>query len=324
MYLGEDKVLDFLATMNFLDTADIPLLVFFFLDDSLHEPLFINRVKSLVDGAIVFEEDYQMEITENFFSLQGFGESAAAAKWYPCLDIKGYGIIPVDFLEVSELHEDKELRRRMEVAQARIILEYCKKEGILSVNEEKDYESLMKDEEKLSEWMEKKQSNFRMDKERKTFRTGIWAIDRIFSDRVNILGGIEQFYGIAIFYDIPPIDMHPVFAKILFQCFEDEKSFIEISIDDTPNVFLDSLELSHKMEMEYKRIKDELLKTEGARYKFINSYGIKPSEDLEESVNIINIDNPYNVTIMFAKYREARKSLRETLNPEENETGPVI
>ena len=324
LYLEENKVLDLLATMNFLDTANIPLLVFFFLDDSLHEPLFINRVRSLVDGAIVFREDHQMEITENFFSLEGFGEPSSVTKWYPCLDIKEYGIVPVDFLELSNPQEDEEFRRRIRVAEARMVLRYGKREDFLNPEEQENYESLKKDEKKLLRWMERKQSDFRTKKDEMTFRTGIWAIDRIFSGKDDhLLGGIEHYYGIAIYYDVPPIDMHPVFAKILCQCFEDEKPFIEISIDDTPDSFLGSLD-SHGMKGELEKIKEEWLEEEKPRFKFINSYGVELSKDLKGSKNIINIDNPYNVTIMLAKYRAARESLLRVSKTGEDEIGPVI
>ena len=325
LYLDEDNVLDFLATMNFLENpADISLLVFFFLDDSLHEPLFINRVRSLVDNAIVFREDHEMGITEDFFGLQGFGESSTVTKWYPCLDIKKHGIVPIDFLEIPEsCKEDDELKERMKLAEARIMMEFCKKEGFLDDNLVKNFENLVKDEKKPVEWMKSKEKEYRKKRE-KTFRTGILAIDRIFSEKDNILGGMEHYYGIAVYYEIPPLDMHPVFAKILCQCFEDGKPFIEISIDDTPNVFLDGLEFSHKMKLERKKIKAELEKKKKPRFKFINSYGIEPSGKLGKSDNIINIDNPYNVTIMFGKYREARDSLRKGLKPKKNETGPLI
>lgn len=342
LYLGEDKVLDFLVTMNFLDTAEIPLLVFFSLNDSLHESLFINRVESLVDSSIVFKEDHQMEITENFFSLKGFGESGMTTKWYPCLDINEYGIIPVDSLVVAKSDEneeegkekkregeeskkkkvsaDDELIKRINTANAKMILKYCHEEGYIDHNR---YINLKDDEEKLLEWIEKENENFKINK--KFFRTGIWAIDRIFSDKDNLLGGMEHFYGIAIYHDTPPIDMHPIVAKIITQCLEDEKPFIEISIDDTPNVFLDSLRYSHKMDVDYKTIKEELLKEKlKSKFRFINSYGIEPFGDLSVSENIINIDNPYNVTIMFSKYKDARDSLKKVFNPEKNEIGPVI
>jgi KaiC/GvpD/RAD55 family RecA-like ATPase len=323
LYLGEDRVLDFLSTMNYLETdADISLLVFFTLDDSLHESLFVNRVKSLVDNAIIFKEDNEMEITENFFGLEGFGESTVVAKWYPCLDIEEYGIVPIDFLEVSKSYEkDKDLKERIKLAEARIIMKFSKKEGYLDSNLEKNFKNIIKDEKEPVEWLDSKQKEYR-NKHEKTFRTGIWAIDRVFSEKNNILGGMEHYYGIAVYYEIPPLDMHPVFAKILSQCFEDKKPFIEISIDDTPNVFLDSLKFSHKMKLEHEKIKKELIK--GSKFRFINSYGIEPSKELGKGGNIINIDNPYNVTIMFAKYREARKSLHKKLDPKEDETGPVI
>lgn len=321
LYRGEDKVLDFLSTMNYLEYPDIRLLVFFFLDNSLHESLFINKVKSLVDSAIVFREDHDMEITENFFGLQGFGESTTVTKWYPCLDMKEYGIVPVDFLEITALcNKDEELKRRVEVAEARKILEYCKREGFL----DDEYKILIVDEKKLIEWMKKNQKKYKREN-LKTFRTGIWAIDRLFSEEENILGGIAHIYGIAIVYDVHRMDMYPVFAKILCQCFEEEKSFIEISTEDDPESFLESLQYSHGMNLEYRRIQNELLEEKKPKFKFINCYGIKPSnEEFKKCGNIFYADTPYNITILFAKYRAARESLRKVLKPEGDETGPVI
>jgi KaiC/GvpD/RAD55 family RecA-like ATPase len=348
LYLGEEKVLDFLITMNFLGSHDTLIHIFYYLDDSLHEPLFIDRVKSLVDCAIIFREDYEMEIRENFFGLQGFGESATVTRWYPCLDIREYGIVPMDYLEVRKyedspesnnspesektLIKDEEIERRIRVAEARMRVEYCKEESLLNDEDQKNYKTLYENEEKLCKWLKKQEEI--LIAQRENFRSGIWTIDRIFSEKDNILGGLEHYYGIAIYFDVPPIDMHPVFGKILHQCLEDNKPFIEISIDDTPNVFLNSLKEAHSMNTEYEKIKDALLEDEHPRLKFINSYGIEPSGELVGSENIINIDNPYNVTIMFAKYRKARELLNKAMRseqtsassaePEERETGPVI
>jgi KaiC/GvpD/RAD55 family RecA-like ATPase len=323
LYLGEDKVLDFLSTMNYLEYPDINLFVFFFLDDSLHESLFISKVRSLVDCAIVFRENYEMEITENFFGLEGFGESATVTKWYSCLDMKEYGIIPVDSLDIARLckEDDEELKRRVELAEARKVMEYCKREGYLDDDE---YENLRMDGDKRIEWMKEKRKKYKRE-DLKTFRTGIWAIDRLFSDEENILGGIEHIFGIAIVYDIHLVDMYPVFAKIVCRCFEEEKSLIEISTEDNPELFLLSLQYSHGMNLEYEAIRNELLRKKKPKFKFINCYGIEPSEEeFKRCDNIFYTDAPYNITILFSKYRAARESLKKALRQEGDETGPVI
>jgi KaiC/GvpD/RAD55 family RecA-like ATPase len=350
LYLGEEKVLNFLSTMNFLKYDDINLLVFFFLNDSLHEPLFTNRVKSLVDSAIVFREDYKMEITENFFGLEGFGESSIMTKWYPCLDLKERGIVPVDFLEMSkeyrrkdeeskngkEIEKEKEIKRneelkkheklkkKVEFAEARKIIEYCKGKGFLSHDELESYEHLVEDEEELVKWMKRKQKEYSK-KDLKTFRTGIWAIDRLFSEKTNLLGGMEQLFGIAIVYDIHLIDMYPFFAKILCRCFEEDKSFIEISTEDNPELLLESLEYSHGMYVDRDTIREELLKKEKSHFRFINCYGAEPSEDeFKKCDNITYTDTPYNITILYARYKDARESINKELRRKGDETGPII
>lgn len=343
LYKGEEKVLDFLSTMNYLEYPDIRLLVFFYLDVSLHKDLFVNKVKSLVDSAIVFRENNEMEITENFLGLEGFGESTAVKKWYPCLDIKEYGIVPVDFLEISskyskideeiqdneikkkeEFKKEKELKKRLEFAEARKIMEYCKKEGFLDDEELENYKNLITNEKELINWIKKKQKEYKREN-LKTFRTGIWAIDRLFSEKENILGGIEHIFGIAIVYDIHLVDMYPVFAKILCRCFEEEKTFIEISTEDNPELFLESLQYSHGMNLEYRKIQNELLEKEKPKFKFINCYGIEPSKGgFKKCDNIFYTDAPYNITLLFAKYKAARESLSRVLRQEGDETGPVI